>query len=775
MNLTRTLLFTFAFFSFPPLIGTAQNIAIGQWQEHLPYNKIISVAETKNRIYAATPYSLFYFDKKEESVTRLTKINGLSDIGVSVIQANRDNTIVVVAYSNTNIDLVSEGNILNISDIKRKTILGNKSINNITIIGNRAYLACGFGIVVLDIAKKEIADTYYIGALGAAVNVLDIALFDPDSTLFAATTEGIYNASFRSPNLANYASWSRVQIIPTPNSRFNRIASLNNRLIVNKPGNALNNDTLFVFNGTTWNYFNTNETAKIRNLRSQRGKFIIARWNYAKIYDPNLNQVDFLQAYHFGSPSPNDMIITAEGTTFIADDQHGLIKRTSELKDQYIQPAGPSSTTVYAMALNENYLWTVPGGKNSSWASIYYPAVIQSYTAGKWQSFNPWNTAGMDKLHDVLCLAVDADNPKRLFAGTWGKGLIEMNDGIIVKSYDSTNSTLRGNVYAPTWIGIGGLAFDQQKNLWVTNSSAGNLLSVMKPNGTWRSFNLSPVASAIDFGGIVIDKNNQKWMLVRDHGLVVFSDNGTIDNVADDKAKRLSAALGNGNLPGTRILSLAVDNNGELWIGTNEGVGVIRNPGNVFSTGNFDAQRPLVVIGIFTQYLLNSENVTAIAVDGANRKWFGTDRAGVFLMSEDGTQQIYNFHEGNSPLLSNSITSIVIDKKGEVYFGTSNGIISYRSTASSPEAKPTDVLVFPNPVRPGYEGSIAIKGLMRDSEIKITDINGNLVFRTRSLGGQAIWNGMNFNGRRANSGVYLVFIASEDGTETLASKILFLN
>lgn len=775
MKLTRTLFLILPFLSFPPIIAIAQNIAIGQWREHLPYNKIISVAETKNRVYAATPYSLFYFDKKEESVTRLTKINGLSDIGVSVIQANRDNSTIVVAYANTNIDLISESNILNISDIKRKTILGNKSINNITFIGNRAYLACGFGIVVLDVAKKEIADTYYIGPGGSAINVIDLALFEPDSTIWAVTTQGIYKASFRNPNLANFASWSRVVTIPTPNERFNHIAYLNNRLFVNKPGNAMNNDTLFVFNGTSWNYFLPTETSRVRKMRSQRGKLIISRWNYAKIYDQNLNQVDFLQAYHFGSPSPNDMIITAEWLTFIADDQHGLIKRTSELKDQYIQPAGPSTTTVYAMALSDNYLWTVPGGKNSAWASIYYPAVIQSYTAGKWLSYNPWNTAGMDKFHDILCLVVDADNPKRLFAGTWGKGLIEMNDGKIVKSYDSTNSTLRGNVYAPTWIGIGGLAFDQQKNLWVTNSSAGNLLSVMKPNGTWRSFNLSPVASAIDFGSLVIDKTGQKWMLVRDHGLVVFSDNGTIDNVADDKVKRLSAALGNGNLPGTRILSLAVDNNGELWIGTNEGVGVIRNPGSVFTTGNFDAQRPLVVIGIFTQYLLNAENVTAIAVDGANRKWFGTDRAGVFLMSEDGTQQIYNFHEGNSPLLSNSITSIVIDKKGEVYFGTSNGIISYRSTATTPESKPTDVMVFPNPVRPGYEGVIAIKGLMGNSEVKITDISGNLVFRTKSLGGQAIWNGMNFDGRRANSGVYLVFVASEDGSETLATKILFMN
>jgi ligand-binding sensor domain-containing protein len=260
-------------------------------------------------------------------------------------------------------------------------------------------------------------------------------------------------------------------------------------------------------------------------------------------------------------------------------------------------------------------------------------------------------------------------------------------------------------------MGIGGVAFDAQGNLWVTNSSAANLLSVKKTDGTWRSFSLSPVASAIDLGGITIDKSGQKWMLVRDHGLIVFSDMGTIDNTADDKVRRLSGATGNGSLPGATIMSLAVDQNGELWIGTNEGVAVIRNPENVFTGGNFDAYRPIIDQDGYGAYLLDSEAVTAIAVDGANRKWFGTDRAGVFLMSADGLEKIYHFTEDNSPLLSNSITSLTIDGNGEVFFGTSRGIIGYRAEATPPPPVFTDVVVFPNPVRPEYDGIIAVRGL----------------------------------------------------------------
>ncbi|MDZ4205298.1 MAG: two-component regulator propeller domain-containing protein [Bacteroidales bacterium] len=774
MRPIRTLICILVVILFP-LLAIAQGIPIGHWRAHLPYSKAIALAESKNLVYTATPHSLFYYNKDDASVVRLSKVNGLSDVGISVIEANPDNSTIVVAYSNTNIDLITNKKVLNISDIKRKPILGNKVINNITFIGNRAYLACGFGIVVLDIARKEIADTYYIGLGGATVNVLDMALYEPTSMLYAVTDQGIYKAWLHSPNLADFAYWSKDLTIPTPNSAFNQVAYINNKLIVNKPGSNSNNDTLFVYNGSDWSYFNLPETSKVRNMRSQRGKLIIARWNYAKFFDQNLTQVDHLQAYHFGSPNPNDIIISAEGLSFIADDQAGLVRRIAELNDQYILPEGPSTTTVYAMASADNYLWAVPGGRNTAWVSLFYPGIVYGFFEGKWLSYNPWNTTGMGNIKDVLCLAVDPNNPKHLFAGTWGNGLLEINDGVIVKVFDSTNSSLRNNVYSPGRLAIGGVAFDQQNNLWVTNSSTGNLLSVMKPNGSWRSFNLSPVASAIDFGGLVIDQQGQKWMMVRNHGLVVFTDNGTIDNVADDKAKRLSAALGNGTLPGTIIMSLAVDHNGELWIGSNEGVAVIRTPGNVFNNANFDAQRPLVVVGNHPQYLLNAETVTAIAIDGANRKWFGTDRAGAFLMSEDGTQQVYHFHVDNSPMLSNSITSIVIDKNGEVFFGTANGIVSYRAEATTPEAKPTDVLVFPNPVRPGYEGVIAIKGLMKDTDIKITDISGNLVFKTKSYGGQAIWNGMNFDGRRANSGVYLVFISNEDGSETLATKILFMN
>jgi ligand-binding sensor domain-containing protein len=207
------------------------------------------------------------------------------------------------------------------------------------------------------------------------------------------------------------------------------------------------------------------------------------------------------------------------------------------------------------------------------------------------------------------------------------------------------------------------------------------------------------------------------------------------------------------------------------------GICVFYSPENFFIPGqNFDAQQILVQEGSYTQYLLENEMVTAIAVDGANQKWIGTDRGGVFLFSPDGTKKIYHFTIDNSPLFSNRITALAINPlTGEVYIGTDKGIISFKSTATEGGDTFSDVYAYPNPVKEGYTGYIAIKGLVQDAEVKITDISGRLIFATKASGGQAIWDGKNFSGKRAKTGVYLVMASNSDGSEKIVTKILIIN
>ncbi|MCF8309280.1 MAG: T9SS type A sorting domain-containing protein, partial [Bacteroidales bacterium] len=164
----------------------------------------------------------------------------------------------------------------------------------------------------------------------------------------------------------------------------------------------------------------------------------------------------------------------------------------------------------------------------------------------------------------------------------------------------------------------------------------------------------------------------------------------------------------------------------------------------------------------------------SIVVDGANRKWFGTQRAGVFLMSEDGTEQLKHFNMENSPLFSNEINTMSITDNGMVFMGTSKGIISYKSDAT-PAPPTNDIFIYPNPVTKGYEGQIYIENLVKDANVKITDISGDIVYETTAKGGLATWNGADFNGEKVNSGYYLVFASNEDGSESIVSKILVID
>ncbi len=752
----------------------AQEIGIGQWREHLPYYEGISVTEAEDRIYCATRYSIFYFDKTDNSLMRLNKVNGLSDIGISTINYHTELQTLVIAYSNTNIDLIRDNTIINISDIYRKSILGLKTINHIIFRDQYAYLACGFGIVVLDIEKEEIADTYYIGPEGSQINVYDLA-FDEDNIIYAATEIGIFKAPMTSANLSDYNSWTKDTGIPHPDQVYNHITFFAGKIFTNNYQETFSADTIFMFDGTTWQRFDDPSFATKKNIQVNHDRILFVNDYNVVVYDETLTRVYFTYQPSEIGIATNDAILDNEGFVWVADRFYGLIKTYNNgWSGDVIRPNGPKSANVFDMSVAGKDVYVVPGGRDASWGNVWKRGEIYWFIENSWDYLDYKKQPELEPARDMLVIEVDPANSKTVYIGSWGNGLYELNEGALQEIYTDENSTLQQ--YTGTGrINIGGLCFDQDHNLWVGNSNAANLLSVKKNDGSWTSFNLGTIASGIDLGEIVIDSTGQKWMLVRDHGLLVFNDNNTLEEPADDQTRKLNANTGNGALPGLKILSFAVDQEGELWIGSDEGVAVIYSPGNVFTGGSFDAQRILVEQDGYVQYLLESETVTCIAIDGANRKWFGTDRAGVFLMSEDGTEEILHFDEDNSPLLSNSITSIVINDDGEVFFGTSKGIISYKSTATPAPPKNTNVYAYPNPVREGYNGLIAIRGLVKNADVKITDISGTLIYATKAEGGQAIWNGRNFSGDRAHTGVYLVFISNENGSDTMVTKILFIN
>lgn len=761
------------------LPANSQQIPIGQWRDELPYNEVISVTEAKKIIYAATPYAVFTVDLDDNSISRLTKINGLSDIGITCIQYNTNTETVIVTYTNANIDLLHNNLVTNISDIKRKQILGNKTINSIYCYENFAYLACGFGIVVVDLEKEEIKDTYYIGEDGSPVNVLSITCDDQDS-IFAATEKGIYKAWIKDQNLVNFASW-KIDNRIDPTMKYNTIATVGEKTYVNKSRTTPDRDTIYVFYNGTWNPWLTDVSNTILKLESRYDQLIISYNYFVRVYNANGDLIRNVWSYYQANPRPLDAILSSNQWVWIGDKYSGLVGYNG-MDDffQFYNLSGPLSARVFSMTSNGNNLFIAPGGRDNSYVPLYYQSQMFQFDNVNWTNYFGGTIPQMYGYHDVVTIAVDPNDGKRVYAGCWGSGLLEFYNGDLVSKYGESNSTLRHHSASDTGdIRVGGACFDNEGNLWVVTSHTNSCLS-MKKGDQWYGFTIPEVQES-DLGQMLVDRNNQQWIVMRygnlnPYSLLVYSDNGTPGNPAGYAVKKLNSSVGNGNIPGSIVYSMAEDLDGEIWIGTEKGVAVFYSPDLVFSGQNFDAQQILVEQGGYYQYLLENETVTAIAIDGANRKWIGTDRGGVFLFSDDGTKEIYHFTEDNSPLFSNRISSIAINQlTGEVFFGTDKGVISFKGTATEGGDTNTDVYAYPNPVKAGYSGYIAIKGLVKDAYVKITDVSGNLIYSTRAEGGQAIWDGKNLNGKKARTGVYLVIANDSGGKEKVATKILFIN
>jgi hypothetical protein len=760
----------------------AQDVPIGGWKEHLSYKSGLSVAEGNGRVYVGTTSGIFFLNKGDNSLERLSKVTGLSDVEASVLNFNTNNNKLLIAYKNSNIDIVADGSVTNISDIKRKTIVGNKAINNIFFINNFAYLACGFGIVVIDMERLEVKDTYYIGPNGNSINVTDIT--SDGTTFYVSTSGGIYKALVNNPNLANFTSWTKLPMagVGFPNGPYNTIAAFNGKVYTNYSKVMVNGnfykDSLYEYDPGTnlWTNMHPGTGETTFQLRKWNNQLVIVQEGGVTTTAPA-----WYSGYFNDYARPRSAVIDNSGAVWIADQKYGLISWKPVQGYRFIYPNGPASPKVYGMALSEGNLWVAPGAKLT-----YTDDGLYHYSESEWKNVrgNYPGVVNLDTVYDFTNVLLDPLNSNHVYAATWGQGVVEFYNNVPVKIFNTTNSSLHGlglAGYNP--VRTDGLAMDANNNLWVANSAVAYPLSVKNSSGGWHSIKFSdlltvdPVQGTPELGKMIVDKNDQKWILITKGGGLLVYKGGTTADANASNARRLTSAAGNGKLPSADVFSIAEDKDGEIWIGTDKGIGVFYSPENVFNGGNFDAQQILIEQDGHVQILLETEAIQAIAVDDANRKWIGTAKSGVFLMSADGTEQISHFDVDNSPLISNNIKSIVIDRKtGEVYFGTDKGIISYRGTAIEGTECFEDVYSFPNPVKPGYSGPIAIKGLMDETTVKITDISGTLVYEMKSEGGQAIWYGKNFNGERVSSGVYMVFCTSEDNScQKIATKILLVN
>ncbi len=754
----------------------------GEWEDHLSFANAFRVEAAGQKVFCATAGGIFYRDLEDNSLIKLSRRAGLSDVAIQTFSYNADRGVLVVAYRNSNIDLVYPERVVNLADLQRKLMSGDKTINRISIFGAEAYLSTGFGIVVVNLNRNEIRDTYIIGENGTQLPVFDIET--DGNYLYAATASGIYSAPVAGVNLLDYRNWTRDVSHPRSNGKFSHIRRFNGELISVYTRGTWDGDELYALRNGNWQRV-LQEVGFVNDLQSGADYLTVTGRSEVRIFSRSFQRVGHIIDYVLESDritgiDSRSASIGSDGTIWVADFREGLIGITQQAF-QRNRPEGPSDNYAFALNFEGNRLWVASGGRTDPWNNQFRSPVFHQFEEGQWKSFDSKAIPELEGFYDIVQVAVHPTDRDHVFVASWGGGLLEFKDGKLLTRHNNLNSPLESALPAQPnepYTRIGGMAFDGENRLWLTNSQSGKGLHAYSPGKGWESVQLSGFEGfQYTIGQLLVSGRSDKWIVLpRGRDLYVVG--------KDPSQKRhlpVTSYFNNGQVEIVNrmndVYSIAEDLNGDIWVGTSKGVAVFGNPSRIWSEDTFYAYQPSLNLGDGNyRPLLETETITSILVDGANRKWLGTKSQGLFLVTERGDRELLHFTAENSPLLSNSITSLAMDSRtARIYIGTDQGLTSYQGDAPVGEKGFEAMYVYPNPVREDYHGSVIITGLMKDSDVRITDVAGNLVHKARSTGNRVEWDGRNFNGRRVSTGVYLVFAADASGENSRMTKLLFIH
>lgn len=757
--------------------NSIHSIRIGEWQAHLAYNDATQTIVAGNIVYVLSSGSIFTYDIEDTSVYTYDKVNTLNDNEVKQIAYNKANKTLLIVYQNSNIDLlINDREAYNIPDFMNKPMTEDKTLNNIFLIDDYAYLSTNFGILILNLKKKEITNTYILNKKVNNCVVLD-------NIIYAATDEGIYTGDQRE-NLLDKENWHR----------FNTM-KLNNILLFNKDiiGNMLN-DGIYKFDPDTKTSVRVME-GNFTFSNVTENKLIISNTASVVIFNSLDNYTRTNQENSFAYIAYNK----SKDNYWMGCGKDGLIgykynkdNNSFEIIVSSIIPNSPVRNLFYYLTFTNNRL-LVAGGYLNFWG-IVNPGTVMMYDEenGTWINFEDGESivqqTGFRYVRSTSIIE-DPLDPEHHFVAAAGGGIYEFKKFKFVKLYSINNSTLQSALpndpSKENYVWTDGLQYDDDHNLWMLNSNVFNVINVMKNDGKWVSFNHPEISQgnrieAVD--KLFIDKRKWVWVTTRQKkgGLFCLNTNNTLEDTKDDQTKYISSFINQDGktISISEVHCIIEDKNGVLWVGSDRGPLLINNPTKIFDDDFYFTQVkiPRNDGTNNADLLLENESVKTICADGANRKWLGTENSGVYLLSEDGLETIHHFTTDNSPLLSNAIQSIAINPhNGLVYIGTDKGLVIYKSDATEAgDSFSDDAHAYPNPVHPDYDGVITVTGLVRDSDVKITDSNGNLIYTGTSVGGQFTWNGKNRNGKRVASGIYFVLATNSEGKEGIATKILVI-
>ncbi len=730
------------------LSAAAQDIPIGAWRIHAAYGSAQTVAVAQNRVYAGAPGSFFAYETDSRQATPLSKLDGFSGTAVSRVAYEPQTQTLVVAYNNGTIDFLQNNNLFTISDVaNQNSIATGKQTSHILLQGRMAYLAYDFGVVVLDLDKRQIRETYRnLGGGGSAIRVSGTAI--SGNRIFLATEQGVLVGSL-SVNLQDFNNWRIVPVTEgVPGGAARHVASHAGQVYA-----AFASQGVFRLEGNRWQQVADLPTEPVLFFKESRQKLLIGYRNKIVCFE---NAKPATTITHPLIALPQEAEYDAAGKLWIADAANGLVSDTEGGFRAYA-PNGTATNTFQRLARWQNNVVALPGGYTGNFAPRRDSAGFSVFTANGWQNSmfgNGQTPLQIPKTTDLLSATYNQVT-QEFYIGSFGGGLL-------VRRPDGTWQPVREPNAPPASSQIAGLAAGADGTLWaaIYGAAPGQAsLYVRTPEGAWRGFTFGNFTARQPVS-LLLDDNGYGWMPLAAGGIWVF-------DAANNRGKLLTTASGQGGLPDSRVYALAKDAQGQIWGGTGRGAAYFFNASEVFGNQPIDAITPVFE----GRQLLRDEAVTALRVDGGNRKWFGT-RNGAWLFDADVVRQLAHFTIRNTPLLSDNIIDLEIQPvTGEVFFATDAGLVSYRGAATEATPEHGNVQVFPNPVRPGFEGIVGISGLAANCTVKITDAAGRLVFQTRANGGTATWNVRDYRNRRAASGVYLIFSSSDDGTEKFVAKM----
>ncbi|MES2701495.1 MAG: two-component regulator propeller domain-containing protein [Bacteroidota bacterium] len=737
----------------------SQDRPIGAWKSFLPYANSVGVGTDGFNIITITSEAFFTYRPSDGDLDAYSKVEGMSDIGMQCVAVDQTTGMAVLVYTNGNIDLFKDNTFYNIPDLKIKVITGSKTVFSAYAANGKAYLSSALGVIVLDLTAHEVDETYQFMENSQVVPVRSFTA--RGDHFYAVTAKGLYRAPKNSPALQNFQTWTKL----TPADSLTNIVSVGSGLYLSAPR------TVFSLVADTLQKIYTTQ-GRVQHIDAGKTALLISEYNdsTAKGVVRIMEGTTITDTFEVKG-RPVQAVQMEDNSIVVASPGNPMQKRTNGVMGYYT-PEGPSDVNTFDVYAYNKDVFIAHGGYNELFFAHFNYNGVSNIKDNKWKYLKEGSVTSLYRVRDVSSVLRD-ESDGTLYLGSF-------MDGITIIKKDGTEENINKNSILDQSAAYGddarqtlGLALDSRRNLWFGSAFASHQLYARSQDGQLYKYFL-PGAG---YGGqVVVDKNDQVWFINSyTGGLTVFDANGTLGDLSDDTFYDFGTGAGFGNLPSNNVLSIARDKNNNIWVGTANGIGIVNHCSSPFEgQAPCDADRPIVQYDQFAGYLFEGNSVRSIAVDGANRKWVGTDD-GVWLLSADAGKIVYRFTVDNSPLPSNKVQKISVDEvTGDVYIGTDRGLVSYRSTATEGGTTNNAVTTFPNPVPAGYTGTIAIKGLVANADVRITDIDGHMVYRTKALGGQAIWSGVDYTGHRPQSGVYLIFVSNNDGTETYSGKMVFL-